>query len=357
MSTPSSNRLAALASGLALCAGAGALAAWAHLPLPWMIGPLLAMAAGKAFGLPLAAPTLARDTGQVVIAVALGLYFTPAVAAEVARYLPWMLLAGAGAIGIGVIASRLCAALMGRDATGRPELDDTTAFFASVPGGASEMAVLAARNGGRVDRVAFAQSFRILVVVMTLPFVYTFAGIQGVDRYEQAAAVVSFPGLALTFVIALCGGLALKFVFNAPNPFMLGPLAVTVAVTAAGAEFSAMPGPLSAAGQLLLGWSLGDKFERDFFRTAPRFMGAVLVATLAAMGLSTLLALLLWQAAGIHPATGALAVAPGGIAEMCITAKLLQLGVPVVTAFHVARVVILVLFAGRVYARWLAPRQ
>lgn len=37
-----------------------------------------------------------------------------------------------------------------------------------------------------------------------------------------------------------------------------------------------------------------------------------------------------------------LATAPGGIAEMCITAKVLQLGVPLVTAAHVTRVLILV---------------
>ncbi|MFY9512197.1 MAG: AbrB family transcriptional regulator, partial [Rubrivivax sp.] len=43
--------------------------------------------------------------------------------------------------------------------------------------------------------------------------------------------------------------------------------------------------------------------------------------------------------AGLHPATAVLATAPGGIAEMAITAKVLQLGVPVVTAFQVLRYV------------------
>ena len=40
---------------------------------------------------------------------------------------------------------------------------------------------------------------------------------------------------------------------------------------------------------------------------------------------------------GLYPATLVLGMAPGGIAEMCITAKVLQLGVPLVTAFHVTR--------------------
>ena len=41
-------------------------------------------------------------------------------------------------------------------------------------------------------------------------------------------------------------------------------------------------------------------------------------------------------------ATMVLATAPGGMAEMCVTAKVLQLGVPLVTAAHVTRVIILV---------------
>jgi uncharacterized membrane protein AbrB (regulator of aidB expression) len=49
---------------------------------------------------------------------------------------------------------------------------------------------------------------------------------------------------------------------------------------------------------------------------------------------------------GQHPATLILGTSPGGIAEMAITAKVLQLGVPVVTAFQVCRLVaVLVLVA------------
>ncbi|MDZ4317421.1 MAG: AbrB family transcriptional regulator, partial [Phenylobacterium sp.] len=43
--------------------------------------------------------------------------------------------------------------------------------------------------------------------------------------------------------------------------------------------------------------------------------------------------------------------APGGIAEMAITAKVLQLGVPVVTAFQVCRLVAVLVLAEPLY-RW-----
>jgi uncharacterized membrane protein AbrB (regulator of aidB expression) len=51
----------------------------------------------------------------------------------------------------------------------------------------------------------------------------------------------------------------------------------------------------------------------------------------------------------IHWATLLLGTSPGGIAEMAITAKVLQLGVPVVTAFHVTRLAAVLLLAEPMY--------
>ena len=60
------------------------------------------------------------------------------------------------------------------------------------------------------------------------------------------------------------------------------------------------------------------------------------------MAVRVLMAVLVGQ----PPATLILGTSPGGIAEMAITAKVLQLGVPLVTAFQVCRLVaVLVLVA------------
>src|SRR5258708_37071464 len=67
---------------LAICGAGGALFSALRAPLPWMIGPLLAMALGKFLGAEIAAPRGGRAAGQLVIACALGLDFTPAIAGE-----------------------------------------------------------------------------------------------------------------------------------------------------------------------------------------------------------------------------------------------------------------------------------
>jgi uncharacterized membrane protein AbrB (regulator of aidB expression) len=56
----------------------------------------------------------------------------------------------------------------------------------------------------------------------------------------------------------------------------------------------------------------------------------------------------------LHPATLVLGTSPGGIAEMAITAKVLQLGVPVVTAFQVCRLVAVLVLVEPLY-RWVGP--
>jgi hypothetical protein len=72
-----------------------------------------------------------------------------------------------------------------------------------------------------------------------------------------------------------------------------------------------------------------------------RFVSAVFASIVLAMVLSAAGALALAWASGIPVPTLVLATAPGGLAEMCITAKVLQLGVPLVTAAHVTRVAVL----------------
>jgi uncharacterized membrane protein AbrB (regulator of aidB expression) len=78
-------------------------------------------------------------------------------------------------------------------------------------------------------------------------------------------------------------------------------------------------------------------------------MASVALGTLAMMLACAGFAWLLAGASGLHPISVMLGTSPGGITEMAITAKVLQLGVPVVTAFHVTRMAAVVLLAGPLY--------
>jgi membrane AbrB-like protein len=235
-------------------------------------------------------------------------------------------------------------------------VDDATAFFSSVPGGAAEMANLGERFGASIDRVAVAHALRIFLVVCTVPVVLTLAQVHGGDTYRPVTTPFSPFNLLLLFAIASGGGLIFSMA-RFPNPWMMGPLAMTIVVTVAGLQLSSMLGILTNAGQVLLGCALGTRFAPSFLKGAPRFITALVASIYLMMGLSALLAWGLAAAAGLYFPSTILATAPGGIAEMSITARTLQLGVALVTAAHVTRVLLILSFTLPIYKLLLRWRQ
>ena len=141
------------------------------------------------------------------------------------------------------------------------------------------------------------------------------------------------------------------------NPWFIGPLLAAMGLTMADVHLSSVPTALTNAAQLVIGVSLRVRFTRRFPQAAPRWLAAAALGTLAMIGASALFGAALAWASGLHPVTLMLATAPGGIAEMAITAKVLQLGVAVVTAFQVCPLVAVLLLAEPIYRRWVMPRE
>ena len=307
-----------------------------------MLGPLATIAALRIGGVDIAAPMPARYLGQWVIGSSLGLYFTPFVVRHVAE-LWWLLLLGAAfAIALGYVAGVTLARLA--------RFDKTTGIFASVPGGASEMTILGERFGGRMDRIAAAQSLRILIVVAIVPGAITAAGFHGTDAYVQGAKTFDAWGFLLLMTLTFAGSVVFQRM-RMPNAFVLGSLAVTIPLTALSIDLSMMPPIVSNAGQCLLGCALASRFQPDFLRGAHRFVAAVVITVLMSIALSAAFATAIAWLSGQSAPSLVLGTAPGGMAEMSITAKVLQLGVPLVTAFHVTRLVVLLLLTPIIFPR------
>lgn len=317
---------------LVLATAAGWLAEHLNLPLPWMIGPLFAVAGARMADIELRPLPGGRQSGQWAIGAALGLYFSPEVVAQLSLHAPLVVAAALGSLVLGMGYALIMLRLA--------RVDTPTAFFAALPGGASEMANLADRYGGAVDRIAAAHAVRVMMVVSVLPFALSFAGVHGSDLYIPLSKEVEPQHFPLLMASSLLGVGAFKLLRIA-NAWVLGPLLGVAIATLAGLPLSALPVWVVNGGQLLIGCALGCRFSRAFFRAAPRFMAvAALTAALSIM-LAFAFAALLTLATDVPLPTLALATAPGGVSEMCITAKVLQLGVPLVTVCHVLRVAVL----------------
>ena len=334
------SRAARILAGLALCTLGGALCAWLRTPLPWMIGSTFAMAAAQISGAHLVALPGGRSAGMVVVGVTLGLYFSPPVVREVLAHWPWFVFLGFAAIGLGATSALVLMRVGGVD---RP-----TAYFGSMPGGAADMVNVGERFGAKRDTVALSHSLRLLVLISTIPIGITLAGFSSTEDYTPVRIPFDLGGLAVLLCAATIAGFVAQRI-GAPTAFTLGPLILTIALTVGGVELSSMTPVLTNAAQVLLGASLGANFERSFLRKAPRVLAAIALSVAVTIGLGLFVGWLIAIGSDAYLGTALLAAAPGGIAEMSITAQVLKIGVAFVTAAHVIRYLIVVLFCIPMY--------
>ncbi|MGW8172715.1 MAG: AbrB family transcriptional regulator [Pseudomonas sp.] len=317
----------------------GWLASLAHWPLPWMVGSLLAVIAVRCSGWLVSEVPRGRQVGQWIVASAIGLHFTGEVMREVLAHFGVIL---AGAVGT------LLLGLIGIFILLRSGSDRATAFFASMPGGASEMVVLANRHQAEAASVAAAHSLRLLLVVLIVPALFTW-GLPTVAA--PPAAPVSWPWLA---VLLPAGGLlALLWKrLGQPNPWMLGPLTVCALASVAFDLHIGLPGWAGALGQWLIGCSLACHFDRPFFRSAPAFLLRILLFTLLAMLVAAALGGALGWVTALDEVSLMLGMMPGGITELCLTAEALQLSVALVTAVQVLRLFLVMFLAEPLFRLW-----
>lgn len=326
--------------GAVAASAGGALASLIGAPVPWLVGSLLVMAGLNLGGYEVGAPRGARQAGQAVIGVAVGLYFAPAVVHELGSHLALMVGAGLVAILWGAVASRLLARLGG--------IDRTTAFFASIPGGMSEMSILGDRFGADPAPIAMAQSIRMVVVVLLIPGAITLAGTTGTSHYEPPRVGESWAGMA----VMLAAGTAAGWIFARARvslAWLLGPMLVGILFAVTGSPLSTVPAPLGAAGQVLIACALGARFRRSFLLACRRLALAALATSLILLAVSVAFGVGVARLAHLSAPAVVLGTAPGGLPEASITAKILDLGVPLVAAFHLVRLVLIVLLAAPLF--------
>jgi membrane AbrB-like protein len=342
-------RLPAMLKALAVGIPAGYLFDRLDTPIPWMIGPMIAVASLNLTGVRMHSPPYARQLGQVILGSAVSLYFTPTVVAALAANLHAIVASSASAFLIGGLGAVILSRVSG--------VDGKSTFFASIPGGAMAMAVLAEGYGAQIAPVAVAHSLRVSIVVIIIPFALTYSGIPlEAAAYRPTLPLdpwILAPWLAFGFVLG-----AVSERLRLQNGHLLAPIFFGAALTVSGVQLSAVPHWMIDFAQLMFGLVLGARYERAFFARYKLFIPFALLNSFFILIASVLVAAALAWIFDLSIATMIIATAPGGMAEMTITAQALQVGVPLVVAFHLFRVVMVNMGAQYIYAfaAWLAGR-
>lgn len=310
-----------------------------NAPLPWTLGPITAVSLaslilGRTFRWPLGI----RNTALILLGYAMGRSFTIETGQAILSQLPLMLLATT----VTVLAGMLTAWLMFRHTA----INFTSCLLGCVPGGLSQMVILADEiPDADLTAVTIMQTLRMLSVVFTIPFLATHilptAG--GTATGSSIPLTVSYETILLFAIVALVGAIIGRII-HLPTATMLGPLLATIAfILISGERAPLVPIHAINIAQICVGSYIGCGINlrqlKEYRGMGPVLVGGVLFVLIVSMGMG----LLISQLTSASLATTFLATAPGGLAEMGITALVVGADTSTMTAYQLTRLLFIML--------------
>ncbi|MFD6439218.1 AbrB family transcriptional regulator [Peribacillus sp. NPDC060186] len=323
--------------------------------LPWMLGPLFVIMIAKIkLGKFLFWSKPFRSTGLVILGLQLGSSFTKQSLNEMIEYLPIMLFT--------TVAIILFTVLTGWFVGKRMNLSLSTSMLGSFPGGLSQMVVLSEEMKDSDETVVgFMQTLRVILVISIVPWlvthVMTVDSVAAVSVSDRPFFMFDYDGkLAILMMVTLLLFIFLTKKVNFPLPFLLGPLMAAALFNLAGPGAPQIPDFWLNFSQLLIGTHLGYTLKVDNPRLFRKMFGAVFVSNVLLIGFCYYLSIQFAPILSIQANELFLSMAPGGVAEMAVTAMSVHVDLSVVTSFHLFRI-LFILFLLSPIIKWLDGRN
>lgn len=344
-------RLALITLALCLLGSVGGfLATLTPLPLPWLLGSLIACAA-LAIGAPARIPAgySFPQRFRLLFIATIGLLIGAQVSPELLSDPASLVYSMAAIVAFVPLAFAVNYAIF-RRAGG---YDRITAFYSAAPGGLIESIAFGEAAGADIKRLVTQQFLRIIAVIGLVPLglslweghpVGSAAGM-GVSR---AADPANWPLIAAALVLGITLGKLLRL----PAWQLTGALMVSAALALWGQPL-AIPPWLVGVAQVVVGSSLGMRFAGLSRAMLLRGLWLALLSVAAMLLIGAALALILRQLTGQGFEVLLITFAPGGVNEMALVALSLEANPAFVTLHHVFRITVTVLSLG-LMNRWLS---
>jgi membrane AbrB-like protein len=319
-----------------------------HLPLPLLLGPMLACLIAALAGTPLAGAGQLGIFMRTFLGVAVGASVTPDVLAElpdIAASLAFVpLFIGA----IALVGYPLFRRVFG--------FDHATAWYAAMPGGLQDMLVFGEEAGGDVRALSLIHATRVLVIVTVAPLILT--AYWGVDLSQPPGTPIRATDLTEVAIMVAAGVIGWKVAerLSLFGASILGPMILTAALSLSGVISHRPPAEMIQAAQFFIGIAVGVKYAGITLRELRVDVTAGVVYSLALAAIS-LIFIELIVGLGLAPALEAfLAFLPGGQAEMVVIAIIAGADLAYVVSHHLLRM-ILVILLGPVVEKLIARRE
>lgn len=318
----------------------GVLFSYINAPLPWTLGPIVLVAGvGLVQKHPMVWSIKVRNVALVLLGYAMGRPFTIETLQAIGSQLPLMLLATLITVSTGIFT--------GWFMYKKTAINFTTCLLGCVPGGLSQMVVLAAEmKNVDLTAVTIMQTLRMLSVVFTIPFLTIHILADGPAASSEGmrlATTADMSTVLMWAVVAVSGAVVGKWI-HLPTATMLGPILAVAAVVST-TDLTAVPvsQPLLYAAQLCVGAFIGRSIELQrivsYQGMGPVLLSGVLLVLAVSMGMGVAVSAL----TGETFATSFLSTAPGGLTEMGITALTVGANISTMTAYQLTRLLFIML--------------
>lgn len=238
--------------------------------------------------------------------------------------------------------------------------DPVTAFFAGMPAGLVDATIMGEKAGGDVPIIAAQQFIRIILVIVSVPFLFQIATGEVVGSAAGATAADRLAASGLDWVlhgIAAVVGLFLARALRFPAAFFIGPLIGSAALHIALPATGQLPFWLMALAQWIVGTGLGVRFIGFEPAMLLRCFWLGLVSLVLLGAITIVFALGLMGPLGQSFPVMFLSFAPGGMSEMGLIALSLAISPAVVTLHHVLRIFVTLFLAGLLMKYAFSPKS
>ncbi len=307
------------------------------LPLPWLLGPIFACLIASLARVQMRGIKVLNDGMRTILGVAVGATFTTTLLVSMMGMWSTLLMIPLMVLAIGAVGVPYFQRLWG--------FDFATSYYASMPGGFQDMVLFGEEAGADVRALALIHATRVMVIVVALPFLLSWAW--DADLSNPPGAPVSSIGMGQLALMVFCGiaGWQIAKRLGMFGASILGPLILAAVFALSGILQHRPPAEAIWAAQFFIGMSVGTKYTGVTTTEVRTYVTA-------ALGFCVILLLLtVIFAEAIHlldlaPAMETvLAFAPGGQAELTVLALIVGADMAFVVAHHVLRIFVVILGA------------
>ncbi|WP_046213727.1 AbrB family transcriptional regulator [Paenibacillus wulumuqiensis] len=322
----------------------GLLFTWLHLPVPWLLGPMILVFIGSRIfrRLQLDWPAAIRDAGTIIVGYSLGLSLTFSTLSRIGQQLPSMIVMTV----LLLLFSAATAYLISRW-TG---ISFPTVLIGSIPGGLTQMVLLAQEiKGIDLTVVTFLQVSRLMMIVIFVPLLI-FSPLFGVDLNAVTEAIThtspgwsSLPPTIWLFAIVCPVAAVIGKRFHFPTAYMLLPMIVTAGIQLCGIPGPALPASLLDAAQLMIGSSIGLMLHPEQLERKLQMILLAVGSGAVLLIFACVMTVILIQWHHLTPATALLSMAPGGMDQMGIIAHEVSADIATVSCYQLFRTLLIFL--------------